>query len=196
MTVVVLLAAGRGVRMRSARPKVLHEAGGRPLLEHALDVALAVAGDPASVVVVVSKRDSSEEKEKDSSKGRGTVGGYLAANHPLVRIAVQDPPRGTGDAVRAAAAAGGFGKAKTVVVLSGDVPLLDAAAVKGLVDALQKDKKAAVAVLTATLADPTGYGRIVRDGEKRFLRIREEKDSSSKEKGIREINTGTVCVRP
>ena len=190
MTSVVLLAAGRGVRMKSVRPKVLHEAAGRALLDRALDVALAVAGDPAAVVVVVSKRDS---EEKDSLKGRGTVGGHLAANFPLVRVAVQDPPRGTGDAVRAAAAAGGFGKAKTVVVLSGDVPLLDAAAVKGLVDALQKDKKAAVAVLTATLPDPTGYGRIVRDKKKSFVRIREEKDSSANEKKIAEINTGTYA---
>ncbi len=95
--------------------------------------------------------------------------------------------------MRAAAASGAFGSAKTVVVLSGDVPLLSADAVKGLVDALKSDKKAAVAVLTATLPNPTGYGRIVRDGKKKFLRIREEKDSSSKEKGIREINTGTYA---
>ncbi len=162
MTVVVLLAAGRGVRMKSARPKLLHEAAGRPLLDRALDTALAVAGDPSSVVVVVSKKNS---EERDPSKGRETVGAYLGAHYPVVKVAVQDPPRGTGDAVRAAFASGAVGNAKTVVVLSGDVPLLDAAAVKGLMDALKKDEKAAVAVLTATLADPTGYGRIVRDGE-------------------------------
>ncbi|HVO49548.1 MAG TPA: bifunctional UDP-N-acetylglucosamine diphosphorylase/glucosamine-1-phosphate N-acetyltransferase GlmU [Thermoanaerobaculia bacterium] len=189
MTAVVLLAAGRGVRMKSSRPKVLHEAAGRPLLECALETALAVAGDPANVVVVVSKKDS----EGDSPKERGMVGAFLAAHHPRVRVAIQDPPRGTGDAVRAAAAAGGFGNAKTVVVLSGDVPLLSADAVKGLVDALKADKKAAVAVLTATLANPAGYGRIVRDKKKSFVRIREEKDSSNKEKGIREINTGTYA---
>lgn len=189
MTVVVLLAAGRGVRMRSSRPKVLHEAAGRPLLERALETALAVAGDPEHVVVVVSKKDS----ERDSSKESGAVGAFLAAHHPRVSVAIQDPPRGTGDAVRAAAAAGAFGSAKTVVVLSGDVPLLSADAVKSLVDALTKDKKAAVAVLTATLANPAGYGRIVRDKKGAFLRIREEKDSSNKEKGIREINTGTYA---
>ena len=196
MTAVVLLAAGRGVRMRSSRPKVLHEAAGRPLLDRALDVALAVAGDPASVVVVVSKKDSSGDSERDPSKVRGTVGGHLAANFPHVRIAVQDPPRGTGDAVRAAAASGAFGSAKTVVVLSGDVPLLSADAVKALVDALKKDKKAAVAVLTATLADPTGYGRIVRDKKKSFVRIREEKDSSSKEKEDPGDQHRDLCVRP
>jgi bifunctional UDP-N-acetylglucosamine pyrophosphorylase/glucosamine-1-phosphate N-acetyltransferase len=189
----VVLAAGKGTRMNSARPKVLHEAAGRPLLDRALDTALAVAGDPANVVVVVSKRDSRGDSEKDSSSERGAVGAFLAARHPRVRIAVQDPPRGTGDAVRAAAAAGAFGKAKTVVVLSGDVPLLEAEAVKGLVDALTRDKKAAVAVLTATLQNPTGYGRIVRDKKKSFVRIREEKDSSEKERRIREINTGTYA---
>ncbi len=110
-----------------------------------------------------------------------------------MKTAVQDPPRGTGDAVRAAASTGGFGKAQTVVVLSGDVPLPSSEAVKGLVEALKKDRKAAVAVLTATLANPTGYGRIVRDKKKSFLRIREEKDSSSEEKEIQEINTGTYA---
>ncbi|HEY3350212.1 MAG TPA: bifunctional UDP-N-acetylglucosamine diphosphorylase/glucosamine-1-phosphate N-acetyltransferase GlmU [Thermoanaerobaculia bacterium] len=189
MTSVVLLAAGRGVRMRSSRPKVLHEAAGRPLLDRALDVALSVAGKPEAVVVVVSRKDP----ERDSSSERETVGAFLAANHPRVKIAIQDPPRGTGDAVRAAAAAGAFGKAKTIVVLSGDVPLLSADAVKGLVDALEKDKKAAVAVLTARLEDPAGYGRVVRDAAKRFVRIVEEKDSSGREKKISEINTGTYA---
>jgi bifunctional UDP-N-acetylglucosamine pyrophosphorylase/glucosamine-1-phosphate N-acetyltransferase len=189
VTSVVLLAAGRGVRMRSSRPKVLHEAAGRPLLDRALDTAFAVAGDPANVVVVVSRKDS----ERDSSNERGAVGAFLATRHPRVRVAVQDPPRGTGDAVRAAAAAGAFGKAKTVVVLSGDVPLLEAGAVMALVDALAKDKKAAVAVLTATLPNPTGYGRIVRDRSKKFLKVREEKDSSVNEKKIAEINTGTYA---
>lgn len=185
MTSVVLLAAGRGVRMNSSRPKMLHEAAGRPLLDRALDVALAVAGEAAAVVVVVGKEDSSKE--------RATVASHVRATRPGIRIAIQDPPRGTGDAVRAAAASGAFGKAKTVVVLSGDVPLLSVDAVKSLVDALGKDKRAAVAVLTATLANPTGYGRIVRDKKKSFVRIREEKDSSNKEKGIREINTGTYA---
>ena len=177
MTVVVLLAAGRGVRMRSLRPKVLHEAAGRPLLDRVLDIALAVAGSASGVVVVISKENAA-------------VAEHLKA-HPGVRVAVQDPPRGTGDAVRAAAP--GFGKAKQIVVLSGDVPLLDATSVTSLVRALDADPKAAVAVLTATLADPTGYGRIVRDKRKSFVRIREERDSSERERKIGEINTGTYA---
>ncbi len=178
MTTVVLLAAGRGVRMRSSRPKVLHEAAGRPLLDRALDTAFAITGDAAAVVAVVSKEGAA-------------VGAYLKANHPRVRIAVQDPPRGTGDAVRAAA--GAFGKAKTIVVLSGDVPLLDAGIVASLVAGLEKDKKAAVAVLTARLGDPTGYGRIVRNKKRAFVKIKEEKDSSSEERKITEVNTGTYA---
>jgi bifunctional UDP-N-acetylglucosamine pyrophosphorylase/glucosamine-1-phosphate N-acetyltransferase len=178
MTIVVLLAAGRGVRMRSERPKVLHEAAGRPLLDRVLDTALAVAGDAACVVVVIS-RDG------------GAVAGHVEAAYPGVRVATQDPPRGTGDAVRAAA--GAFAKAKTVVVLSGDVPLLSAETVKGLVDTLSKDRKAVVAVLTAKLPDPTGYGRVLRDRARRFVKIVEEKDSSSKEKKVLEINTGTYA---
>ena len=113
MTVVVLLAAGRGVRMRSERPKVLHEVAGRPLLDRALDTALTVAGTAAQVVVVVSNDGDA-------------VASHVKAAYPGVRVALQDPPRGTGDAVRVAAAAGAFGKANTVVVLSGDVPLLSA----------------------------------------------------------------------
>jgi bifunctional UDP-N-acetylglucosamine pyrophosphorylase/glucosamine-1-phosphate N-acetyltransferase len=177
MTVVVLLAAGRGVRMKSERPKVLHEAAGRPLLDRALDTALAVAGSAARVVVVVSNVDD-------------TVAGRVKAGYPLVRVATQNPPRGTGDAVRVASAA--FGEAKRIVVLSGDVPLLSPETVNGLLDALKADKKAAVAVLTANLADPTGYGRIVRT-KGQFVRVVEEKDSSSKEKKISEINTGTYA---
>jgi len=177
MTVVVLLAAGRGVRMRSERPKVLHEVAGRPLLDRVLDTAKKVAGSADRVVVVVAK-ESAEVRE------------HLRA-HPGVEVAVQDPPRGTGDAV--SAAAGAFGKAKTVVVLSGDVPLLSADAVKVLVDTLSKDKEAAVAVLTAKLPDPTGYGRVIRDRARRFVKIVEEKDSSSKEKKVLEINTGTYA---
>lgn len=190
MTVVVLLAAGRGLRMRSERPKVLHEAGGRPLLDRVLDTAKAVAGRWESVVVVTAKENSSR---KDSSKEERTVAAHLKTNHPRVRIAIQDPPRGTGDAVRAAATAGALREANTVVVLSGDVPLLSVEAVQGLVSTLTKDKRAAVAVLTARLADPTGYGRIVRDKKNSFVRIREEKDSSEKEKKISEINTGTYA---
>jgi bifunctional UDP-N-acetylglucosamine pyrophosphorylase/glucosamine-1-phosphate N-acetyltransferase len=185
VTVVVLLAAGRGVRMRSERPKVLHEAAGRPLLDRVLDTAKALAGQAEGVIVVTSKEDSSKDGD--------TVAAYLKANHPRVSIAVQDPPRGTGDAVRAAARAGAFGKAKTVVVLSGDVPLLSAESVKSLLDVLKADKRAAVAVLTATLEDPSGYGRIVRDKKKSFVRIREEKDSSNGERKICEINTGTYA---
>src|SRR5450830_347132 len=99
MTVVVLLAAGRGVRMRSERPKVLHEAAGRPLLDRVLDTAKAVAGSAAQVVVVVSKDGDA-------------VAEHVKAAYPGVRVALQNPPRGTGDAVRVAAVA--FGKAKRV----------------------------------------------------------------------------------
>ena len=178
MTVVVLLAAGRGVRMRSERPKVLHEAAGRPLLDRALDTALVVAGSAAQVVVVVSNDGDA-------------VASHVKAAYPGVRVARQNPPRGTGDAVRVAALA--FGKAKSVVVLSGDVPLLAAETVKGLLAVLAKDKKAAVAVLTARLQDPTGYGRIVRDKKRAFVRIKEERDASEKERAIGEINTGTYA---
>jgi bifunctional UDP-N-acetylglucosamine pyrophosphorylase / glucosamine-1-phosphate N-acetyltransferase len=178
MTIVVLLAAGRGVRMKSARPKVLHEVAGRALLDRTLDVALAVAGRPERVVVVLPK-DGTE------------VSRHLKASHPRVRVAIQDPPRGTGDAVRAAVET--FGKADRVVVLSGDVPLLDAKIVGKLIEALDADEKSVASVLTARLEEPTGYGRVVRDKAGLFVKIVEEKDSSREEKEIAEINTGSYA---
>ena len=183
MTSVVLLAAGRGVRMRSTRPKVLHEAAGRALLDRALDTALAVAGGPAAVVVVVSegrRRRRTVALPEGEPPPASDVASRIRRAARATRCARPPPP------ARSA-------RRRPVVVLSGDVPLLEAAAVKGLVEALKADKKAAVAVLTATLPNPTGYGRIVRDGRRSFVRIREEKDSSSKEKRIAEINTGTYA---
>ena len=156
MTAVVLLAAGRGVRMRSSRPKVLHEAAGRPLLDRALDIGARPRGCSGHRR---RGRFEGRRRRRRVSWRRITRGsGSLCRTHraaPATRCA---PPR------RRAPSA----SAKTVVVLSGDVPLLSADAVKGLVDALKEDKKAAVAVLTATLANPTGYGRIVRDKRKSF----------------------------
>ncbi len=174
-TAVVLLAAGRGVRMKSARPKVLHEAAGRPLVDHVVATARAfLASRPGSRLVVVA------------GAGREELVPHLARTAPEAVVAVQDPPRGTGDAVRVALPA--LGDAARVVVLAGDVPLLTAASLARLDEAL--DAGASIAVLTALLPDAGSYGRVVRDGQGRFERIVEAKDASPEVRALGEINSG------
>ncbi len=174
---VVLLAAGRGVRMRSARPKVLHEAAGRPLIDHVVAAARALlAGRPGSRLVVVA------------GAGREELIPHLARTAPEAVVVVQDPPRGTGDAVRAALPA--LGDATRVVVLAGDVPLLSSGTLARLEGALDAGSGAGIAVLTAHLADAGAYGRVVRDGEGRFARIVEAKDATPAERALGEINSG------
>ncbi|HYN43970.1 MAG TPA: bifunctional UDP-N-acetylglucosamine diphosphorylase/glucosamine-1-phosphate N-acetyltransferase GlmU [Thermoanaerobaculia bacterium] len=174
---VVLLAAGRGVRMKSARPKVLHEAAGRPLIDHVVGTARAfLEGRPGSRLVVVA------------GAGREELIPHLARTAPEAIVVVQDPPRGTGDAVRAALPA--LGDATRVVVLAGDVPLLSASVLVRLEGALDVDTGAGFAVLTARLGDAGAYGRVVRDGNGRFARIVEARDATPEELSIGEINSG------
>lgn len=174
---VVLLAAGRGVRMKSARPKVLHEAAGRPLIDHVVAAARTfLDGRPGSRLVVVA------------GAGREELIPHLARTAPDAVVVVQDPPRGTGDAVRAALPA--LGDAARVVVLAGDVPLLGAGALGRLEGALDADAGAGIAVLTARLGDAGAYGRVVRDGDGRFARIVEAKDATPEQRALGEINSG------
>lgn len=171
---VVVLAAGAGTRMRSRTPKVLHEIGGRSLLIHALTAAEGAG--PAELVAVLR-----HERER--------VAAHLADHAPEVLIAEQDEIPGTGRAVQC-----GLGKVTategTVLVTYGDVPLLDPATLRGLV-AAHEEAAAAVTVLTATVPDPTGYGRILRseDGAE-VLGIVEHKDATDTQREIVEINSG------
>ncbi len=165
-TAVVLLAAGR---------KVLHEAAGRPLVDHVVRAARTfLASRPGSRLVVVA------------GAGREELVPHLARTAPEALVVVQDPPRGTGDAVRVALPA--LGDASRVVVLAGDVPLLTAASLARLDEAL--DAGAGIAVLTALLADAGAYGRVVRDESGRFARIVEAKDASPEVQALGEINSG------
>ena len=174
VTSVFVLAAGAGTRMRSALPKVLHTLAGRPLLGHALVTAAAL--DPGEVVAVIGH-------------GRDQVSAFLAAEHPSVRVVVQEEQLGTGHAV-ACALGSGPAPVGTVVVTYGDTPLLSAATLRSLVSA---HEGAAVTVLTAVVADPTGYGRIVRDPDGQIASIVEEKDADADQKAITEINSGVYA---
>lgn len=174
---VVVLAAGRGVRMKSARPKVLHEAAGRPLVDHVVATARELlASRPGSRLVVVA------------GAGREELIPHLTRSAPEATVVVQDPPRGTGDAVRVAVPA--FGEASRVVVLAGDVPLLGAATLARLEGALDAEPGTGISVLTAVLPDAGAYGRVVRGGDGRFRRIVEAKDATEEERAIGEFNSG------
>jgi bifunctional UDP-N-acetylglucosamine pyrophosphorylase / glucosamine-1-phosphate N-acetyltransferase len=168
---VVILAAGKGTRMKSADPKVLHRAGGIPLIEHVLRAADGIC--PATTVLVVGHL---AERVEDALRKR--LG---------LRFALQQPQLGTGHALLQAESHLA-GKSGTVVLLSGDVPLLRPATLRALVDA-HTARGAAATVLTAKVDRPQGYGRIVRN-EGRIAAIVEDKDATPAQREIDEINSG------
>ena len=173
----IVLAAGRGTRMGSDLPKVVHEAAGKALVHWVVD-ALHAAGVDDLIVVVGHRAD--------------LVEGCLAGV-PGVTFALQRAQRGTGDAVAAAADAI-RARARTagqpVVIVCGDSPMLRAESVRGLLERFRAEGPACL-LGTAVTADPQGLGRIVRDAAGRFLRIVEEKDASPEERAIREVNMST-----
>ncbi|HYR61187.1 MAG TPA: bifunctional UDP-N-acetylglucosamine diphosphorylase/glucosamine-1-phosphate N-acetyltransferase GlmU [Actinomycetota bacterium] len=173
---VVVLAAGFGKRFRSAStPKVLHPAAGEPLIGHVLRAASGLAGLERLIVVV--------------GHGRTQVMEAVTARYPAAIFVEQPEPRGTGDAVAAARGALEDFDGR-VVVVSGDSPLITTATLAALVDEHHKSE-ATVTLLTALMADPTGYGRIIRGGD--ALRIVEEADASPDEAMVREVSTGFWC---
>ncbi len=175
-TAVVVLAAGEGTRMRSATPKVLHGFAGRSLLGHA--VAAASSLRPQQLVVVVGH-------------GRDAVTAHLAAIAPGARVAVQNEQRGTGHAVACALEQVDV-PAGTLVVTYGDVPLLAPETLARLVDR-HDEAGAAVTVLTAEVADPSGYGRIVRDADGEVAQIVEHRDADDAQRAIAEVNSGVYA---
>lgn len=175
---VVILAAGQGTRMRSSLPKVLHRIGGRPLVGHVLDTARDLA--PAHVAVVVR-----HERDRVADAVRGVA--------PEVVVVDQDEVPGTARAVEVAldALAGFDGD---VLVLSGDVPLLDADTLQGLVRA-HRDAAAAATMLSAVVDDPAGYGRVIRGSDGAVERVVEQKDATEAEAAVREINAGVYVFQ-
>ncbi len=174
---VIILAAGAGTRMKSRKPKILHEIGGISMIGHALAAARAL--EPKVLAAVVRHE-------------RDLVADHIAALDPEALIVDQDDVPGTGRAVQAALEALPDNLDGTVVVTYGDVPLLTATLLAELVAVHARDRNA-VTVLTAVLADATGYGRILRSGsgnDSTVLGIREHKDASADEREIREINSG------
>jgi bifunctional UDP-N-acetylglucosamine pyrophosphorylase/glucosamine-1-phosphate N-acetyltransferase len=170
----IVLAAGEGTRMRSQRPKVLHEVGGRSLLAHVLDAVRAAGGTATTVVV---------------GPGADTVAAEAKRVLPGAEIVVQTERRGTGHAVLAAKDALARG-ADDVLVIFGDTPLIRPQTLARMREALAQG--AAIAVLAFRPQDPTGYGRVVLEGDD-VAAIREELDASPAERAIGLCNGGLMA---
>ena len=168
---IVILAAGKGTRMKSARPKVLHRVAGVPMIEHVLGAAGAL--QPQSTTLVIGH-------QADALRA-------ALLTHPQLSFVVQEPQLGTAHALLTTEPAL-RGATGTLVLLSGDVPLLSANTLKMLIDR-HESAGAAATVVTAIVDEPKGYGRIVRSGEQ-IARIVEDRDASPAERAIREINSG------
>jgi bifunctional UDP-N-acetylglucosamine pyrophosphorylase/glucosamine-1-phosphate N-acetyltransferase len=174
------MAAGLGTRMKSNCAKVLHKLDGRPLISHVCRAALAL--EPRAVYVVVGHQ---------ANEVQAAVAKDFASQEQRIEFVLQREQRGTGDAVMAAADAL-RGKDGTVMVLSGDVPLVKRATLAKLVDAHDR-QQAACTLMSVRLENPTGYGRVVKTGAGEFVKIVEQKDASEEERQIREINVGIYC---
>ena len=168
---IVILAAGQGKRMHSNLPKVLHPVAGKALLSHVIDTARHLG--PQALCIVY---------------GHGGEAVRTAVDAPDLVWVLQEPQLGTGHAVMQALPY--LAEAGTTLVLYGDVPLLRAETLTQLLQAARD----ALAVLTVELADPAGYGRIVRNAAGDVVRIVEQKDATAEERTIREINTGIVAL--
>ena len=175
---VVIMAAGKGTRMKSKLPKVLHRIAGRSLVQHVVDTAASLM---ARRVVVITGHGAMEV-EANLSYSTGTSSTFD------LKFVRQEPQLGTGHAVQQAVPA--LPDDGIVVVLSGDVPLTQPDTLRQLIAACGGDK---LALLTLALANPTGYGRIVRDGAK-VTAIIEHKDASEAQRQINEIYSGIMAV--
>lgn len=175
---VVILAAGKGTRMKSDLPKVVHKCNGSSMVHHVIEASKAAGADKICVIVGykadIVKDVIKEENGKDIELG-------------MISFAVQEEQLGTGHAVRCA---GDFiDDEGDVIVLCGDTPLITPESLRLLCEE-QSRKSNGVTVLSASFDDPTGYGRIIRDRNGEFLAIREDKDCTDEEKKVKEINSG------
>jgi bifunctional UDP-N-acetylglucosamine pyrophosphorylase/glucosamine-1-phosphate N-acetyltransferase len=168
---IAILAAGKGKRMHSALPKVLHPLGGKPLLAHVLATARAM--NPRAICIVEGASDAVRQRFPDAD----------------LIWARQDPPRGTGDALRCALAA--LAPDGVTLVLFGADPLAREATLREVVEHAERG---ALSLLTIDLDDPSGYGRIVRSADGSVAAIVEHKEATPEQQAIREINTGVMAA--
>jgi bifunctional UDP-N-acetylglucosamine pyrophosphorylase/glucosamine-1-phosphate N-acetyltransferase len=168
---VVILAAGQGTRMKSRLPKVLHHMAGMPLLEHVVKTAQALKPDATHIVV-----------GHGSEQVRGALSGYS------INWVLQEQQLGTGHAVLQALPA--ISDDSTVLIVYGDVPLIEQSTLQKLVE----QAKQGLALLTARVVDPQGYGRILRDGDGALAGVVEHRDATENQLSINEINTGVMAA--
>ena len=172
---IVIMAAGKGTRMKSSLPKVLHKLAGRSLLQHVLHTAVQLKADRIITIT-----------------GHGAELVEAAVQAPNLHFVRQEPQLGTGHAVQQALPS--LHDDGTTLILNGDVPLITERTARALVDACAGTK---LALLTIELADPTGYGRIVRHGNGDDSEVRaivEHKDANARQREIREVYTGMMAV--
>ena len=174
---IVIMAAGKGTRMKSAHPKVLHKLAGRPMLSHVISTTATLSAQQL-IVITGHGADQVEAAMRQAF-----------ASEPLSFVR-QEPQLGTGHAVQQAVPV--LPDEGITLILNGDTPLIQASTAQALVDACAGEH---LALLTIDLADPTGYGRIVRDASgKRVLAIVEHKDASPEQRAIREVYTGMMAA--
>lgn len=171
----IILAAGKGTRMRSELPKVLHKIAGKPLVSHV--IASVAPLSPKQMVVVVA--NGMESVQEACRKERENCG-----------FAIQKEQKGTGDAVKSAMDALN-GKAEQVLVLYGDTPLMQTETLEAL---LKKGKECDIAVLGMRMDNPTGYGRLIADGSGKLEKIVECKDANADEKKVTLCNSGIMAI--
>ncbi|MCK4487606.1 MAG: NTP transferase domain-containing protein [Desulfobacterales bacterium] len=171
----IILAAGKGTRMKSNRAKVLHDIAGVPMIRYVVETALTVVDD---VVVVIGHEAEAVQK--------------VLSPYPRLRFAVQEDQLGTGHAVVCAIPEVSSGT-QDVVVLCGDTPLMRPTTVRSLIDQ-HRARESVLTLIATTFTEPFGYGRIVSDAHGNAIRIIEESDASESEKRIRTVNTGTYCI--
>lgn len=171
--IAVIMAAGKGTRMKSKLPKVMHSLAGKPLIDHVLDAVNQVGIDRPLVIV---------------GHGREVIEAHIKDRAEVVE---QREQLGTGHAVMQVLPY--LAESQTVFILSGDQPLLKPETLRGLIK-VHETQAVSATVLTAYMEQPFGYGRIIKTGEN-LLKIVEEKDAAPEERLIKEINTGTYCIK-
>lgn len=171
----VILAAGKGTRMRSELPKVVHRALGKPMVIYSMEAAIEAGSTKEDICLVVGHKAEVVKNVVAESYEDGVV--YVEQTEQL----------GTGHAVKCASEF--IGQDGFTMVLCGDTPLITGKTLKALVET-HVSQKNAITVLTARVDDPTGYGRIIKDAQGEFVKIVEQKDASREEQKVNEINSG------
>jgi bifunctional UDP-N-acetylglucosamine pyrophosphorylase/glucosamine-1-phosphate N-acetyltransferase len=174
----IILAAGKGTRMKSEMPKVLHSIFNKPLLGYVIDAVNGIGCVDESFIIVGHEAEKVED--------------YVNKNYERAKCILQSPQLGTGDAVnKAAPYINGFDG--YVIVVCGDTPLITADTLRNFIE-FHDNNSADLTVMSAIFENPKNYGRIIRDKNKKFVAIIEEKDATPEQKAVKEINAGIYCI--